>query len=463
MALIKNPMCGGGSGGGSIEIVNGLIKQYKASAGVISANTFVEFVADGALNVSASEQIDSTATVQSGNDYYPTVVKLDDEHVFVAYVTNTSGSTNDVYGRVIEIDQSNNEINPGPQTLIASIMSQPMFDLEALSASSVLFSFRGVTDNALSCAVLSISGTTITTGTETVLAGAPQGLYVRTAMLTNGNVFIQHAYDSTSTYLYGMSVSISGNTITIAAPNTAIDTNYTNTGKGISRCKPVLLPDGRIVIFYVRDTHPYCMTLIIGSTITKNSAYQISTVDSVQSATTIVMNQEDIFFGFSSTRGYESYGSIISVSASAVITAGTSVLLASQPYDDSSNQGNQLWGLSRITEEYLLGFYSLSNTRAIGYLPIWIQGTTVTIETLARSTIAGYGPEIVPLSSSDTFMFYRGTANSSTGISAALIDQSEVIRAQTATNPDSIQGLTADAITDQSSGGVWVLDTSQSE
>lgn len=150
------------SGGGSAEVVNGVIANFKATSSTIDANTFVEFV---------------------------------------------------------------NNITTGTNTLLASTSdSYQNAKAVALGADKVFVSHYGG-NGYLYGIVCTVSGTTITAGTDTQLStGIYSYQYASTVKLDTDKVFIAHQDRSGGNdYIYGMVCAIIGTTI-VATANTQLTT-----------------------------------------------------------------------------------------------------------------------------------------------------------------------------------------------------------------------------------------------
>lgn len=78
--------------------------------------------------------------------------------------------------------------------------------------------YTGVNSGKLCATALTISGTTITAGSETVLASSPSGDPFGASAVTDTSAII--AYTATTNYLTAVGITISGTTITVGTPST---------------------------------------------------------------------------------------------------------------------------------------------------------------------------------------------------------------------------------------------------
>lgn len=162
MAIIKNPITVVGGGGG--DVVNGIIEQYKASAGTIDANTFVEFVGHWNESPSAGNPTNVTSlSMEEATGSKPlSAVTIDKNKVVLFRRYNKN-----LYATVCGI--SNETINAGASTLIASSLppNNGGFQCAKISSNEVFVAFNEVEGSSIkyvTCVVCKISGNTISLG-----------------------------------------------------------------------------------------------------------------------------------------------------------------------------------------------------------------------------------------------------------------------------------------------------------
>lgn len=255
MVQIKNPLSGGGSGG-SADIVNGIIEQYKASSGTIDANTFVEFV-------TSAESFENNKVGVSQTSYYYAAAQIDENRVifgfglYVAILTIDNDGSVEV-GTVVEID-----IRSGNKKIV------------------YLENGVGVIFMSGYLIPLIIEGTTITVGTSlsvfTVGSTTYASFYNGLDSLTSSSIVISYS-DSSNGYFYVRTYSISSSgMITALSSNANISANTT---RNSSVCA---LTDGKAAISYVQDPNTNsgtiygCGVIISGSTITRGTITSVGT------------------------------------------------------------------------------------------------------------------------------------------------------------------------------------------
>ena len=260
------------TGGGSAEVVNGVIEYFKAKSGTISANTFVEFVNDISGGLSLGEETQLFASNQS----QLSAVALDDSTVFIAF---KSGS----YLRGVVCTISGTTITAGTDTQLSTISmySYGPVSAVALDDSTVFVAHRVGTTAAsatLYGVVCTISGTTITAGTDTQIStGAGSYSAASAVALDDSTVFVAHRNnDGTNNTLYGVVCTISGTTIT-AGTDTQLSTNSISTSQ--SYVSAVALDTSTVFVAYANAANSYHYGLICtisGTTITAGTDTQLS-------------------------------------------------------------------------------------------------------------------------------------------------------------------------------------------
>lgn len=251
--------------GGKFD-VNGLIEDYYVYAGEnISAGSFVEFI----NGIAGQTTKTSTSTVISKSELYVgryiSAVELTDNNVFIAHGYDSDSY---LYGIVVNIEGTT--ISCGTDTLLSG-QSSAATQLATIRLSDdkvfVAHEYGSYYHYGMVC---TISGTTITAGTDTKITNngsSKSTIGGNLVLLENGNLFLTHGYGSDE-YLYGAVIVINGTTVSIGADtklNSSSDT-------GIISCS-TLLSDNRVFILHPTSQSPYGMVVTIdGTTITKGTS-----------------------------------------------------------------------------------------------------------------------------------------------------------------------------------------------
>jgi hypothetical protein len=161
--------------------------------------------------------------------------------------------------------------------------------------------------------VVSISGTTITKGSDTNLSNnaGHNGLYISALTLDNGNVFIAHSYNSND-ILCGTVCSISGTTIT---PGETI--NLTATSHSGSSISAVKINKNLVFIAhaYSNDYLLYgSVCKIDGTTITKYTVTELNaSAMSGRQTSSLLLDNGTVFLAHSYTSDYHLYAQIFGI------------------------------------------------------------------------------------------------------------------------------------------------------
>lgn len=312
----------GGSG------IYGLIQDYYAYAGEsISAGDFVEFingVASKGTETSSGIGIDTSD--QAGQSI--SGVKLSDTKVFIAHSSSRLTYVS-LHGVVLTIDGTKITVGTDVQ-LITTASTAQSISAEALDENRVLIAHCGYTTlYPLWAMVVTIDGTTVTAGVDKQLSTVDYtGHWLSTKLLSPNKVFITHRYDDASNLLYGMVVSVSGTTIT-AGTDVQLDSN-TNSGHS----SMTITDNGYGVISYAVTSEYELRAKIItfkdgvvsslGSTISLNTTSYSGYWSKIA-----LMEDNTVFIAHSYSSSYYLYGIALKVTDTGGASWGTSLLLSS--------------------------------------------------------------------------------------------------------------------------------------
>lgn len=190
--------------------------------------------------------IGTDTSIQSSNRQGATISAqaLSGNEVFVAHSYGASSSAT-LYGMVSVISGTTFTHSANTQ-LCSSARSGEVISVAILNKNLVFIAHSRNTDLHLYGMVVTVNGTNITLGTDTLITDVKYTGRVLTAITLDENtVFIAHGYD-TNYYLYGVVCDISGTAITPNVDtqlNTTVYTAYNKMGL-------LLLKNGAIVIAY---------------------------------------------------------------------------------------------------------------------------------------------------------------------------------------------------------------------
>lgn len=235
---------------------------------------------------------------------------LSDGNVFVTYRQSTT--SNRLYGIVVTI--SDTTVTAGTETQLSSTQDTGQCSTPVLLENGNVFIAHSSNGNKyLYAMICTISGTTITAGTDVELSGTKYaGECISTERLPNGKVFVAHSYNS-DRYLYGIVCTVSGTTI---AKGTDIALNSTNTYAG-NVISTATLSNGNIFISHSYSSSSYLYGMIVkvsGTTITAGS--DTSLVESSYAANasctlcSVLLKDGNVFIAHCYSSSYKLYGQV---------------------------------------------------------------------------------------------------------------------------------------------------------
>ncbi len=303
---------------GGLEI-NGIIEEYKANAGEnINVGDFVGFV-----------NFKNNTDVKLSNSEYAgraiSAVALSNNKVFIAH---SSGSYVYLYGMICTI--SENTIIVETDMLLSENCAEGQgISAVVLSSNKVFVAYGDRSSCYLHGIVCIISGTKITTGTDTTLnSNMGSGKPVSVVALDSNKVFIAYSYSS---YLCGMVCTISGTTIT-----SGVDTKLIYNVGSMS----IAALNNSKVFFTNSDSNSHrlygMICTISGTTITGGTNTQLSTVSWTGDYTsTVALDSSKVFITHGCGNGGICLYGIVCMINEGIITRGIDTQLST-----AENTGN---------------------------------------------------------------------------------------------------------------------------
>jgi len=328
-------------------------------------------------------------------------VALSPTSVFVAYQNNTISTY--LYGVVINI--SGQTITQGVATQLTTVASASnSIAAVALSSTSVFVAYQNNTISSYLYGVVNtISGQTITQGVATQLTTvANAGTLNSSVLLSATSVFTSYRNNTTSSFLYGVVNTISGQTITQGVA-TQLTTVANAAGGAVS--STFLSATSVFTAYQNTTTSNYLygvVNTISGQTITQGVATQLTTVANVGlSLSATALSSTSVFTAYQSqTTGYL-YGVVNTISGQ-TITAKNFLQLTVTPTTGSSIQ------CASFNKSSVLVAYVVNNTISTAIIPIsfdqtFSAGTTTQITNILNNSSC-LSPTI--LSSNSAFIAY---------------------------------------------------------
>ena len=369
--------------------INGLIEDYYVYAGqTINAGDFVNFV-----NGVASQATETSSSVQlsgSYDGYKISAVVLDENRVFIAH---SYGSSYSLYAMVVTI--SGTTITKGTDTALNTNGYNGYYvSATCLQNGSVLVLHSKTSSGSLNGIVCTIDGTTIAKGTDQELTTkSNSSVAMSTEVLENGDVFLAHCYNN-SNYLYGVIIKVSGTSITYGT-ETSINGN-SSSGLTISIS---LLNNNKIFVAHsYNSTYYYLYGIIItinGTTITKGTDTQLSTNSYTGQKISIqTLENGNVFIAHSYSDTLWLYGIVCTINDTTIIK-GTDTCLDSSAKNDAIADVKSVLYKGKVFIPH--GAVS-SNSQSLYGVFCTINGTTITAGSdIALNSSAKTGTVISPL------------------------------------------------------------------
>lgn len=410
----------------SSTIVNGVIESYLASTSTVAADTFVEFVSS--LNDSAQT---------SSNSKTPNAVALNDSKVFVALSNGATATSTYLYGVVCTI--SDGVISVGTETQLSTQNYENGHEVVVkLSEDSVLVA-HGCGSSSyppLYAVACTISGSTITAGTDTQVSSASgSGALTAAVALDSGTAVVFHPADS-NYRLNGIICSVSGTSITLGTDTRLVDYN-----QAAVFMDAVALDGERIFL-----AHRY-------GTSTPN--YARATICSVSGGTITAANDKNLSSRTSSTQGIAV--AKLSSDKVAVVRNGFAMVCTISGTNWTGGAESNLTGINASSDEPVAvtalsesRFLALAGHSNVLYACVCsVKGTTVIPGSLSTVLSASLSTRLSSTSFVNPFVFITY------GSSPASLATVKVAIQEAANN---IDGFTKTECTTITAGEVWVLN-----
>jgi len=414
MLQVKN--VGGGTGGGSFDVVNGVINDFLSSGADIAANTFVEFVVGGSKGI-----------FWAGNTFDISAVLLDSTHVMVCYRGNYS------YGNSIILTISGTDITKGTATVFNSSYTCYISAVK-LDSTHVMVCYRDEGNGNYGTAqVLTVSGTSITAGTETVFKSV--GIYnISAVMLDSTHVMVCYRDSGNSSYGTAQVLTVSGTSITTGAETVY----YPGSSYSISA---VMLDSTHVMVCTYNASNGIAQLLTVsGTSITAGTTtvFNDGTTDYISA---VKLDSTHVMVCYQDGRN-SSYGTaqVLTVSGTS-ITAGTETVF---------NTGiTTKISAVMLDSTHVMVCYILSNGYGITRV-LTISGTSITVgPPIEFNEIGTDSLTSLMLDSTHVMVCYQDIVS---GTARIIFDHSLAIK-----STNRIQGLTKTKCTSTVAGKVWTL------
>ena len=357
------------------DFINGIIQEAKAQ-GIVTAGDFVNLI----NNFSDLSSI-TDKKLKGPEDYVGFVISavaLNSTKVFIIY---TSGGSNwYLYGMVCTI--SGTAISQGTSVqLSSSSYTGRNISAVALSSTKVFIAHSNGSNWYLYGMVCTISGTTITKGTDVPLKSiANAAKSISTVKLNSTTVFIAFVGDSSNS-TYGKICTISGTTITQGTDTFIVD------GVDLeNNISAVALSSTKVFIAYSKGSDFYlygAICTISGTTITKecNTILNSTTTKSGYTISAVALSDNKVMVAHSLGSDYQLYAIVCTISGTTIIQ-GTDTLLNATRY--SASEAGYINGILIGQNTIFLTYNSSGNAlnTVLASMICTIKDTTITYQTI---------------------------------------------------------------------------------
>lgn len=304
--------------------LNDIIEDFKYvyKGQTIKAGDFVNYINGVASKTSYGTSANIQLSTQAYSGYKISAVQLDDSRILIIHSYSSSYY---LYGVVCTI--SNTTITMGTDIQLSSTTNSCSLRSPAvlLPSGKVFVAYRDSTPcpNGM---LLTVSGTTITVSANLKLSTIVSNADISIDVLPDGNVFVSHSYNS-SNYLYGMVVTISGTTLT-AGTDTSIFVDR-NAGFSISS---FVLPNNDIFIAHSGASNMYLYSNLVrisGTTVTvpANVTLNNTVAYAGYQISANLLTDGKVFIAHSGYSDYCLYGKICSVTDTTIKSESLDIAL----------------------------------------------------------------------------------------------------------------------------------------
>ena len=429
----------GSSGGGEIEVVNGIVEKFKAYEDDISPNTFIKFV--NRLNEANHQNIAAMDYACSSD-----AVILDDKRLFLACSAASSNPNRlKLYAAVLTIE--NGTIITGTRVLISEIVYRKGLEVAKLSSGKIYIQAINNSKSSTGYSICTVSGSEIS---STEMAWDIQDYYSTNTMCAAVEVSsnkIVSAFPDTgdsstvegSGKPYARILNVSGNEITKGS-QLLIDSNDPSFSG--NNAELIKISSTKVLLLYgiVKGV----VLSISGDTITKGTILKIDSAYMYEGKEGSCLLDNGKIAVAANKNLY-----ILSVSGNAITIEKTYEL------PDKMNSTGSRKTVTQISTEHLL-VSSSGQTDAVHGCLINITSGKVygDVAEIIGNTLAltGYADLALKLNGNEVFMLESGGSNR--GPYTQIINDAEV---KIDIASDVIEGIATDKATKSMSGKAWYL------
>ena len=429
----------GSSGGGEIEVVNGIVEKFKAYEDDISPNTFIKFV--NRLNEANHQNIAAMDYACSSD-----AVILDDKRLFLACSAASSNPNRlKLYAAVLTIE--NGAIITGTKVLISEIVNRTGLEVAKLSSGKIYIQAINNSKSSTGYSICTVSGSEIS---STEMAWDIQDYYSTNTMCA--------------------AVEVSSNKIVSAFPDTGDSSTVEGSGKPYARILNVsgneitkgsqLLIDSNEPLYSGNNAELIKISstkvlLLYG--IVKGVVLSISG-DTITKGTILTIDREYMYGGKEGSCLLDNGKIAVAVNKNLyILSVSGNTITIEKTYElpDKMNSTGSRKTVTQISTEHLLVSSSYQTNAVHGCLINITSGKVYgdVVEIIGNtSALTGYAFLTLKLKDERVFMLEAGGSNM--GPYTQIINDAEV---KIDIASDVIEGIATDKATKSMSGKAWYL------
>ena len=366
--------------------INGIIEQYEIDSGSdsISAGDFVRWI-------NGQKFDENNVLFNSGSSNSISSALVDTDKVLIVYRDdNNSG-----FGTAAILTINDINISVGSSFVFNSASVQ-FLSMVLIETNKTLVAYRDDGDSGFGNAVvLSVSGETITAGTEfTFNSGAVR--FVSSTVVDTNKVLVAYRDDGNSNVGTSIVLTVSGTTISAG-------TEFTFNNAATSDISVVSIDTDKAIAAYSEGTNGLAIVLSVsGTTISAGTELEFST-SRIQTVSSTFVETNKAFFAYDISNG----AAIVLTVSGTTITAGTEFIF-------NSGTSFQTSSLLIDTNKVLVTYENSANSSFGEAIIFNISGTTLEILEFSRTIYefnVATGPSSVKISDGKNLLLFGSTTN----------------------------------------------------
>lgn len=376
--------------GGSGLDINGIIEDYYVYAGEkVSAGDFVEFVNGVASQTTKTSEDTAINNTDSRPSEVISAVELSENRVFIAHNKDTS----DYYLCGVVCTIENEKIIVGTDTQLSTERyTGYQISVVTLDENRVFIAHSyGYGKYYLYGMICTINGKSITVNTDTSLLSASSypeaGLRLSATKLTDSKIFIAHTINGSHYFLFGLVASISGNSISVGTDTSMRRDSLSYSGYTIATAT---LTSTSVFVAHSNDSKYYLYGVsvtISGTTISYVKNSDIALTSAVANSGLFIavkaLDSNKVLVTHCSDNSASYLHGIVCTVSGTSTTKGTDTQLSTEQYTGGRVSTPILLNNGKVLIAHG-GASSTGNAHSLYSMTCSISGTTISVENDVR-------------------------------------------------------------------------------